>query len=513
MDHNQPDPSQDEGQRLVEETAPNNQRQQQQQQRSNNKSTTTLQQQQQAIMSSSSVWVQLYYKGKDEPEGQPIKIKPAPEDVADLKELLKTEKAKKTLEHCDALKLRVFPPGTKAPFLQDKAIDAGDDVPSVTTSKNPLIVVAPQQQADGDDRELQDKLRFGGWYLVSGSLERDKNAGGVRSQLVQLAKGGYYKDGQNIEAAFLAELHPDKSKPNSRLISISIVYTVEDKADNFIAEVDSYVVSTRGLSWYSGLQKDSIAPFADKKLILRSHYVAREEDGEPPDDSLVWDVELGSIQMSSMASTYEKDDPVYKYQRIEKDIAFSRGKPDGAHIFPKAKCKGVYAWLDKEHFNRLALSKDAYEQFGGSGRGRGKSAKTNPKVLLEPIEFVKMKSEEGVFMRIELRLWCRNKEIASSWLSFVQDGAKLHIEEHKCYFSPVFVLYKDLRRKILFEKQQNPNGPDVTVCVTSIPSVEDPTMLQTWDAQSQTVAVVEIVMCLFQAARNDTLESWKLERS
>ena len=97
-------------------------------------------------MSSSSVWVQLYYKGEDEPEGQPIKIKPAPEDVADLKELLKTEKANKTLEHCDALKLRVFPPGTKAPFLQDKAIDPGNDVPPGTTSKNPLIVVAPDPQ-------------------------------------------------------------------------------------------------------------------------------------------------------------------------------------------------------------------------------------------------------------------------------------------------------------------------------------------------------------------------------
>ena len=460
-------------------------------------------------MSSSSVWVQLYYKGEETNDLDPVEIFPIPRNIGALKAAVLPELGPALLG-----KVKVYAPDTAQPFSQDKAIDPGDDVPPGTTSKNPLIVVAPQQQADGDDRELQDKLRFERWYLVSVRLERDKNDGGVRFQLVQLAKGGYYQDGQDIEAAFMVGLHPDKSKPDSRLISISIVYTDEGKADNFIAEVDSYVMSTRGLSWYSDLQKDSIAPFADKRLILLSHYVAREEDGEPPNDSPVWDVELASIEMNSVASTYDKDDPVYKYQRIEGDIAFSRGRPDGAHIFPKSKCKGEYEWLDKEHFNRLAVSKDAHEQLDGSGRGRGKSAKTNPKVLLEPITMVQKSSEEGVFIRFELRLWCRNKEIASGWLPFVQDGAKLHNEEHKCYFFPVFVFYKrDQRRKLLFEKQQNPNGPDVTVCVTSIPSVEDPTMLQTWDAQSQTVAVSEIVWFLFQATRNDTLESWKFERS
>jgi hypothetical protein len=90
-------------------------------------------------MSSSSVWVQLYYKGKDEPEGHPVKFKPLPEDVDALIKAVKTE-----LELDAPLNL-IFAcsPGTTPPLSQDKAIDPGDHVPAGTTSKNPLIVVAP----------------------------------------------------------------------------------------------------------------------------------------------------------------------------------------------------------------------------------------------------------------------------------------------------------------------------------------------------------------------------------
>ena len=54
----------------------------------------------------SYVWVQLYYEGKDEPEGNPIKIRPIPEDVADL-----AEDVKKTLNLDAPLHLiSVYPP-------------------------------------------------------------------------------------------------------------------------------------------------------------------------------------------------------------------------------------------------------------------------------------------------------------------------------------------------------------------------------------------------------------------
>ena len=108
-------------------------------------------------MSSSSVWVQLYYKGKDEPKGQPVEIEPIPKNIGAL---IKAAKAmlKKELDHAGLSEIYVFSPDTKPPFSQDKAFDPGDDVPTSTTSKKPLIVVAPapdptpQQphQADGE---------------------------------------------------------------------------------------------------------------------------------------------------------------------------------------------------------------------------------------------------------------------------------------------------------------------------------------------------------------------------
>ena len=115
-------------------------------------------------MSSSSVWVQLYYKGKAESEGRPTSVK-KPTDLKEsdwnidaLAEAVK-DKRQVALSHCDAADLVVYPPRTTPPFSQDMAADPGDDVPPGTTSKNPLIVVAPaphQQTANG-----KKNLRFG----------------------------------------------------------------------------------------------------------------------------------------------------------------------------------------------------------------------------------------------------------------------------------------------------------------------------------------------------------------
>ena len=103
-----------------------------------------------------SVWVQLYYEGKDEPVGNPIFIKTAsldPPVIAALAKEVKQERAV-ALGHCDAADLAVYPHGTEPPFLQDKAIDPGDDVPPGTTSKNPLIVVAPPQQHTNGEKHF-----------------------------------------------------------------------------------------------------------------------------------------------------------------------------------------------------------------------------------------------------------------------------------------------------------------------------------------------------------------------
>ena len=113
---------------------------------------------------SSFVWVQLYYEGKDEPEGKPIKIKPAPDDVADLAEAVKDKMAEE-LTHCSAATLVVFPPETKPPFseqtstrgnktLKELIDELGNKNPRVCIGcDHPLIVVAP------DPKKKQQQLQ------------------------------------------------------------------------------------------------------------------------------------------------------------------------------------------------------------------------------------------------------------------------------------------------------------------------------------------------------------------
>jgi hypothetical protein len=95
----------------------------------------------------SAVWVQLYYKGEVEGEdelfGEPIKIKPIPEDVSDLKEKV-IEKAK-TMLGVQVYNLKVYAPKTTVPIPKGtESVDSGEEVPADTTSKKPLIVIAPK---------------------------------------------------------------------------------------------------------------------------------------------------------------------------------------------------------------------------------------------------------------------------------------------------------------------------------------------------------------------------------
>ena len=141
-------------------------------------------------------------------------------------------------------------------------------------------------------------------------MERNKAAGGVRAKLFDLAKGNYYPLGRNGDTAFQAKECPDK--PDHRLLELSVVFSNKEKAHAFIAGVDSFVTKTRGLSFFEDLKVDSVAPLVEEKVIRLSHYKAREEDGEPPEDSPVLDIELGSLGMHSATSYYNKDNPVYK---------------------------------------------------------------------------------------------------------------------------------------------------------------------------------------------------------
>jgi hypothetical protein len=72
--------------------------------------------------------------------GQPEEIEAVPQNVSKLRKLVKVA-CQRQLDYCDANELLVFPSGA---LKEAKALDPGDAVPENTTSKNPLIVVAPQ---------------------------------------------------------------------------------------------------------------------------------------------------------------------------------------------------------------------------------------------------------------------------------------------------------------------------------------------------------------------------------
>jgi hypothetical protein len=95
------------------------------------------------------IWVQLLVG--EEKQGQSFRLKPIPEDVDALKNAVK-DKCTVLLHHCDPVLLDVFAPGAD-PKTED-TLDPGDPVPGDTSSKNPLIVVAPKPQQQQQLGEL-----------------------------------------------------------------------------------------------------------------------------------------------------------------------------------------------------------------------------------------------------------------------------------------------------------------------------------------------------------------------
>ena len=91
-------------------------------------------------------------------------------NIGALAETVK-DKRQVALRHCDAADLAVYSPDTKGPFSQDKAIDPGDDVPTGTTSKNPLILVAPDPASHPPGQGKQLSCSRSSWNdLVVGLL-------------------------------------------------------------------------------------------------------------------------------------------------------------------------------------------------------------------------------------------------------------------------------------------------------------------------------------------------------
>ena len=90
-----------------------------------------------------SVWVKLYIGEHAENHTPVFGIHDFDGIIDQLKEKIK-EKNSNVLKMIDAVQLNVYAAGTSYPIREGQdSLDPGDNVPTDTTSKNPLIVVAP----------------------------------------------------------------------------------------------------------------------------------------------------------------------------------------------------------------------------------------------------------------------------------------------------------------------------------------------------------------------------------
>ncbi|KAG7340341.1 hypothetical protein IV203_023884 [Nitzschia inconspicua] len=145
-------------------------------------------------MSSLSVWVQLYYKGKYEPKGQPVEIEPIPKNVASLSELVK-DKVAEALTHCTASELFVYTPESKPPFSEQISIRGDKMVKELIDeceNKNPplsigydhpLILVAP----DPPQQQPANEIAF----LVGGTVIDAKQSKGARGNVFKFLENHY----------------------------------------------------------------------------------------------------------------------------------------------------------------------------------------------------------------------------------------------------------------------------------------------------------------------------------
>jgi hypothetical protein len=143
----------------------------------------------------SSVWVQLYYKGEAKPveDADPIKIKPIPEDVSDLKEKV-IEKAK-TMLGVQVYNLFIYPVGTVPPVSNDteylQANTPGAEAAEGSSYEKPLIVIAPKPEQPNGSR-VGEK-----WETLPSPQIPSKPNEGNFLDVQLLNKAGLVREGEN----------------------------------------------------------------------------------------------------------------------------------------------------------------------------------------------------------------------------------------------------------------------------------------------------------------------------
>ena len=159
-----------------------------------------------------------------------------------------------------------------------------------------LFLTLPPQTQNVDNDFVKKE-----WSLVTGIIERNQTTGGCRHALFEIASGGYYPANTDPGVAFAVKVHP--SDETRRLLSVSVVFRDERSAEAFAVKVDSYVAKTLGVDYYERFNIATVEPYGNPRLVFETDYIPNQADGDAPQDSPVWDIQVSGMDISTLSPT------------------------------------------------------------------------------------------------------------------------------------------------------------------------------------------------------------------
>jgi hypothetical protein len=379
-------------------------------------------------------------------------------------------------------------------------------VNSATSSRqltSPLhAILDTRKERPGNQKHQPTDSQQQWFFQVEGTINRPSSHAGARHALFRFAAdfSGIYPHDLNADTAFCArnwEGHEDR-----RLIDFAVVFRGEESAQQFVNSLANYVKLTEGQIFFCDNNDAGnpaknrcwqlIQPYEPTVIspILEADYTGRNHGDVPPKDSPVVEVTFSSRRSDLSGDTAPTADvtllsqgnPVFYFQRIEHMSTFDLADAESAHIFPSAKCSGVYEWLDNKDYNRLALSRDLHINFDGTGRGRGKRRKTARVLAFRPLrpcngyKIIQLPNSPERVYEIPLAIVLNDKRKANAVLRRLGNNVEM-----KSSGSLITLVGPDLKvcypteRRVCLktEDMQCPNGTTEQVFVNKVPGVDD----------------------------------------
>ena len=396
------------------------------------------------------------------------------------------------------------------------------DVLATVTKKELLDAGIPLVAAKALKPEEEQR-----WYQLSGRIDRPTSHGGARYKLFQIASpDGFYPQGLDAESAFACQ---ESGTAERSIIEFSVVFKEEKAAKSFMEELDGYILHNDGDLHLVDDQGNEMSttvvarvqpfPTTISTRVSKSHYKPHDGEelapGSPPLD-MVWATRSNDFSIDNV-TFLSTSDPVFTYQRLEIDSCFRMAAPESAHIFPSAKCKGQFEWLDKAGCNHLALSREFHLNYDGTARGRGKTKKRK---TAQTVAFRPLRSEPGFLIvdlrgtscyRIPLELVFNVNEVARPLLGRLGNNASIDKSNDRWTITGTDVCIFYPRERPLTLLTESTDEGD-TVLVSAIPGVND-LAAGCWSNSTNDLYTVEaaevLEKCLLWNYQN-ALESWQL---